>query len=192
AFSLASSLPGFPAVASSPRRAAFIAATVLAFGIRGSNGSALSVAIRTIIMRKASDTVRPIAPSTAAASSLIRSLIRARTMEFSDIIHSPVELQCSTVKAHNQDRRIASPRASVARTCFVGPRLLASNPRVPFGGQNHAVEVQPAPAMLFGGDTRLYARRCVEAIGKRQQIPGGQEKPRTYKTGPRYACFSGT
>ena len=52
-------------------------------------------------------------------------------------------------------------KASVARTCFAGPRLLNSSPRVLFSGQTHAVESEAALVMLFGGDMRLYARRCI-------------------------------
>src|SRR5271156_2769504 len=54
---------------------------VSSLGTSGSNGNAFSLAILTIIRRKASDTVRPIAFSTAAASFLVRSSMRARTTE---------------------------------------------------------------------------------------------------------------
>jgi len=46
AFRLRSSLSGLPAFTSSPRRAAFIAATVSELGLSGSNGSAFSAATR--------------------------------------------------------------------------------------------------------------------------------------------------
>ena len=65
----------------SPRRAAFIAATVSALGLSGSKGRAFSAATRTSSRRKASDTVRPILFSAAEASLLVRSSIRARTTE---------------------------------------------------------------------------------------------------------------
>ena len=61
---------------------------VWSFGINGSKGNAFSVAILTIIRRKASDTVSPIAPSTALASFLMRSSIRARTTELAAIANS--------------------------------------------------------------------------------------------------------
>lgn len=93
AFRLRSSLSGLPALTSSPRRAAFIAATAAALGSRGSKGRAFSAAIRTNSRRKASDTVRPILLRAAAASFLVRSSIRARTTAFSGIGFSG--LRCS-------------------------------------------------------------------------------------------------
>ena len=56
-----------------------MAAIVYSFGVRGSIGSLFSVANLTIIRRNASDTVRPIASSTAAASYLVYSSKRDRT-----------------------------------------------------------------------------------------------------------------
>src|SRR6516165_5942113 len=61
---------------------------VSSLGTSGSNGSAFSLAILTIIRRKASDTVRPIAFSTAAASFLVCSSMRARTTELAVIAKS--------------------------------------------------------------------------------------------------------
>jgi hypothetical protein len=55
-------------VSNSPARAARIAAIVVSFGISGSKDSALSRAIFVSISRTASDTVSPLAASTAAAS----------------------------------------------------------------------------------------------------------------------------
>src|SRR6266481_8125208 len=79
-----------PAARRSPaRRAAFIASMVSSLGTSGSNGSAFSLAILIIIRRKASDTVRPIAASTAAASFLMRSSMRARTTEFAVTAYLP-------------------------------------------------------------------------------------------------------
>ena len=69
-----------PAAVNSPRRAAFIAAIVFAFGTSGSNGKAFYAAIR---FTKASDRVNPIAASTAAASAFVVSSMRARITEFS-------------------------------------------------------------------------------------------------------------
>src|SRR5580700_6704257 len=54
---------------------------VSSLGTSGSNCNAFCLAILTIIRRKASDTVRPIAFSTAAASFFVRSSMRARTTE---------------------------------------------------------------------------------------------------------------
>ena len=65
-----------------PEAAARIAAIVSAFGTSGSKGRARSAAIRVIIMRKASDAVSPIAPSTAEASALMRSLMRAPCLKW--------------------------------------------------------------------------------------------------------------
>ena len=48
-----------------PCRASSIAAIVSSVGVSGSNGSAFSVAVGVIIIRKASDTVNPIPASTA-------------------------------------------------------------------------------------------------------------------------------
>src|SRR6266851_4958740 len=59
-----------------------MAAMVSALGTSGSNGRAFSRAMRTNRSRKASDTVKPMAARTAAASSLIASSIRARTTVF--------------------------------------------------------------------------------------------------------------
>src|SRR5215472_11022726 len=66
---------------------------VSSFGISGSKGSAFSLAILTIIRRKASDTVSPIAPRTALASFLMRSSIRARTTELAVMDQTP----CATM-----------------------------------------------------------------------------------------------
>ncbi len=74
-----------------PRRAAFMASIVSALGTRGSEGKALSLAIRIIIKAKASDPARPMLARTAAASSLTRPSIRARTAR----VHL-LGLQCST------------------------------------------------------------------------------------------------
>src|SRR5437867_11006551 len=59
-----------------------MASMVSALGTSGSNGRAFSRAMRTNRRRKASDTVKPMAARTAAASSLIASSIRARTTVF--------------------------------------------------------------------------------------------------------------
>ncbi|MNR65139.1 hypothetical protein D3C85_1880590 [compost metagenome] len=59
---------------------------VVVFGISGSNGKAFSRATRVNMMRKASDTVSPIAASTTVASSLMCSSIRARTTAFADMV----------------------------------------------------------------------------------------------------------
>ena len=61
---------------------------VSSLGTSGSNGSAFSLAILTIIIRKASDTVRLIAFSTAAASFLVNSVVRARTTELTVVTKS--------------------------------------------------------------------------------------------------------
>jgi hypothetical protein len=42
-------------------------------------------------------------------------------------------------------------KASIARTCFVDSRLSASNSLHLIGWQTHAVNAQPAPALLFDG-----------------------------------------
>src|SRR5208337_4547796 len=52
--------------------------------------------------------------------------------------------------------------ASVAQTCLVGPRLSAINPRLLIGWQTHAINGQPAPALLFGG---VHARAAGKAAG---------------------------
>jgi hypothetical protein len=62
-----------------------MASMVFAFGTRGSNGRALSATVRISIMRKASEIVSPAAPKIAAASSLMRWSMRARTTAFADI-----------------------------------------------------------------------------------------------------------
>src|SRR6218665_229371 len=62
-----------------PARASFIAWIVIAFGISGSKGSALSCATFVSSSRTASDTVRPIAARTEAASALIAPSMRACT-----------------------------------------------------------------------------------------------------------------
>jgi len=72
-----------------------MASMVSAFGTSGSKGSALSAAMRIIISRKASDTVRPMAASTAAASFFTRSSMRARTTAFF-VMAISFGLQCST------------------------------------------------------------------------------------------------
>src|SRR5437660_749561 len=59
---------------------------VSSLGTSGSNGNAFSLAIFTIIRRKAPDTVRPVGLSTAAASFLICSSMRARTTELAVMI----------------------------------------------------------------------------------------------------------
>src|SRR6266568_2062081 len=59
-----------------------MASMVAALGTSGSNGRAFSRAMRTNRRRKASDTVKPMAARTVAASSLIASSIRARTTVF--------------------------------------------------------------------------------------------------------------
>lgn len=66
----------------SPRIDSSIAAMVLALGISGSKGMALSWATRIMSKRKASETVRPIVAKTAAASALVFASIRARTTSF--------------------------------------------------------------------------------------------------------------
>ncbi len=68
-----------------PRRASFIAAMVSSLGTSGSKGSFFSLAMRVIMMRKASYTVSPIAANTSLASSLMRSSMRARTTAFTGI-----------------------------------------------------------------------------------------------------------
>ena len=73
-----------------PLRASFIASMVVAFGISGSKGSALSWAPFVSSSRTASDTVRPIAARTAAASSLIAPSMRVCTSWFAAMIGSPV------------------------------------------------------------------------------------------------------
>src|SRR5215472_990826 len=70
---------------------------VSSFGISGSKGNAFSLAILTIIRRKASDTVSPIALSTALASFLMRSSIRARTTELAATAKL-LGPQCSALK----------------------------------------------------------------------------------------------
>jgi hypothetical protein len=62
-----------------PARDSLMAATVAAFGINGSNGKACSRATRVSIRRTASDTVSPIAASTAAASALMVASMRVCT-----------------------------------------------------------------------------------------------------------------
>ncbi|PAV66372.1 hypothetical protein WR25_04291 [Diploscapter pachys] len=69
-----------------PRRASFIASIVVVFGTNGSKGKAFSRATRVNMIRKASDTVSPIAASTTVASSFICSSMRARTTAFADMI----------------------------------------------------------------------------------------------------------
>ena len=62
-----------------PRRASFIASMVTAFGTSGANGKAFSCATLVSSSRTASDTVSPIAASTAAASSFTAPSTRAWT-----------------------------------------------------------------------------------------------------------------
>ena len=69
-----------------PFLASFIAEIVSGFGISGSKGRAFSLAILVIMSLKAEDGVRPIAASTAVASSLIVSSILARTTAFATIL----------------------------------------------------------------------------------------------------------
>src|SRR5216684_2894743 len=68
-----------PTVTTSPRLAALIASIVVSLGSKGSNGKALSFAIRTINSRTTSDVVRPIGRRTASASFTVCSSIRAFT-----------------------------------------------------------------------------------------------------------------
>src|ERR1700722_4085562 len=66
-----------------------IAAIVVVLATKGSNGRALSPAILVSSSRTASDTVRPIAAKTAAASFLISPSTRVVTSSFVDKIPSP-------------------------------------------------------------------------------------------------------
>src|ERR1700722_17482381 len=89
-----------------------MASTVSAFGTKASEGEALSLAIRIIIKRKASDTVSPIVASTAAASSFTRSSIRARTTVL--VMIELLGLQCSTCSREIREEQCRSlARAAV-------------------------------------------------------------------------------
>jgi hypothetical protein len=69
-----------------PARASRIAATVLALGTKGSKGKTWSCATLVSIIRTASDTVKPIAASAAAASSRMALLIRVWTKALADMV----------------------------------------------------------------------------------------------------------
>ena len=82
---------------SSPRRAAFIASIVSALGASGSKGSAFSIAIRIIIMRKASETVSPMDASTASASFLIARQSARERQNLQPWCSLLSELHCSSI-----------------------------------------------------------------------------------------------
>ena len=62
--------------------------------------------------------------------------------------------------------------ASVARAWFVGARLSPSGSRVLIAGQAHAVNCQPAPALLFGGvHARVLSAYAQTCFGGRRFVP---------------------